>query len=216
MLCRLDFDEHRWPPCQRTQLDRSVHCGHLDPPLCEHVENVNVERAVQLVCRAFSGGAAQSLEDSRNGRFVLALFEQRPLDVIAADLDRRVQPDLLKPGSRSNARLRSRRRPEEAPARSLLRWERATQRIGFQTTRRSLGGRRRRIRPAADRRAADRPAAADRRAAGRRSDRRAEALCARRRCRLLRRATLPAGRVAAADASRVRRTTARAKRPRRR
>ncbi len=84
-----------------------MQCGHLDPPLCEHVENVNVECAVQLDGRAFSGGAAQSLEDSRNGRFVPALFGERPFDVIAAELDRREQPDLLNPGRRANARMNS-------------------------------------------------------------------------------------------------------------
>jgi hypothetical protein len=57
--------------------------------LCEHFEDVDVERVVQLFGRALGGSAAQSIEHSRNGRLVQALHEQRFLDIIAGDFDRR-------------------------------------------------------------------------------------------------------------------------------
>ncbi len=94
-VAHVDIDQHRRAAGHRAQLNGLAHRRQLHPPLRQHVQDVDVERAVQLRGRALGGETLQAIAHLRRDGLASDALAQHPLDVVAVDLDRRTQPDPL-------------------------------------------------------------------------------------------------------------------------
>ncbi len=93
MLCCSSLTIAGGPGISRAELHCIAHRGHRSPSSRQHLECVDVERAIQFVGGALRTGSAQLLVGTRNLRLFLRLLEQRALNILARDGDRRPQLD---------------------------------------------------------------------------------------------------------------------------